>query len=159
MGPAPFAVAQERISSALVECVGTIEQTYSPGLLLIPRETTYEGVAHYTTCPVSDGVVTSGIYREVLTYTASCSANGGPSQGDITWSNGQRSHLVTTGVEVDVVGNLQVFTSVAQVFSGRYVGHLANIVTILPNITDLAACLAPPGLTANQGTATLTILP
>ncbi|MET9252259.1 hypothetical protein [Streptomyces sp. NPDC003717] len=151
------APAASAVGGPVLVCTGSVSQSYSPGLLLVPRQTTYHGTVSYSTCPVNDGAVTSGLYAESLTYTASCTANGGPSEADVAWNNGQHSHLAVTGVEADVAGNVQIFTSIGQVTSGRYVGHVVNIVTVLPNLATLAACLLPPGLTHNQGTATLTV--
>ncbi|MGI5484883.1 hypothetical protein [Streptomyces lavendofoliae] len=153
--PAPASAGAN--DAPLLECTGAVKQTYTPGLHVLPRFVTYKGTIEYKSC-VGDREITSGTYRETLEYIASCTVNGGPSQATIRWNNGQASELKVVGVEADVVGNVQVFTSVGNVASGRYSGHAVNIVTALPKLSSLADCLTPSGLTSVQGSSTLTIV-
>ncbi|MGA5559466.1 hypothetical protein [Streptomyces lavendulocolor] len=154
---APTSASARGSDAPLLECTGTVKQTYTPGLHVLPRFVTYRGTIEYSNC-VGDVEITSATYRETLEYFASCTANGGPSEATIRWNNGQASELKVVGVEADVVGNVQVFTSVGKVVSGRYSGHAVNIITALPKLSSLADCLTPSGLTEVQGSSTLTIV-
>ncbi|MCY0995881.1 hypothetical protein OWM54_01880 [Myxococcus sp. MISCRS1] len=144
----------------LVTCVGVEQSTYSPGLLLLtPRDVLFEGRIDYTSCPVSDGVVTSAVYVEsVVLKNATCTAAPSLSTATVAWSNQEVSTLSILGVEANVVGNLQVYTSVGTVTSGRYSGKLVNLVVAIPILDQLAACLSPQGLTTLNGLSTLTVL-
>lgn len=144
----------------LVTCSGEAASRYTPGLVLLqPRDVYFTGYGDLSTCAVSDGAVSSATYFEGLALQgATCLVNVSPTVATVSWSNGETSTLTVTGVEVNVVGALQVYTSVGLVATGRYQGHVVNVVRTFVALDRLLACLSPQGLTGMSGGATLTVL-
>ncbi|MFI1377645.1 hypothetical protein ACH4UY_37395 [Streptomyces longwoodensis] len=146
-----------------ITCTGGQTVTYNPGLKeTVPQTVTYTAIGNYGACPINDGVVTVK-YSEGGTVTnATCVAFPSTAAATLTWRllNGstQTSTVQVTGVEVDVAGATQIYTSVSTVLSGRYAGHLVNVtVAVVPDPANLTPCLTAAGLTKLEGASTLTI--
>ncbi|NOK35631.1 hypothetical protein HMI49_20745 [Corallococcus exercitus] len=145
----------------VVVCSGALQQAYRPGLLLTtPRDTVQRESLQFSGCPVNDGVVMTAVGLEPLHLKrATCIGNtAGASIATVTWSNGERSSVRLDPVEARADGAMQVFTFEGTIGSGRHTGHGVRLVTAVPTLTTLAACVQPSGLTANVGVATLTLL-
>ncbi|RKG94056.1 hypothetical protein [Corallococcus terminator] len=138
-----------------VQCDGDIEQTWAPGLKVLPRVVTYTNASDYNHCTTSVSAITSGTLDVTASSHNSCAANIGPSQATIAWSDGSSSTFTFQGVSANVVGNIQVFTSVGKVTHGRFQGDQVLLVNRSLN-TDLLACLWPQGLTRLAGSTSLT---
>ncbi|CAM4428599.1 hypothetical protein [Corallococcus exiguus] len=146
--------------SPVVVCSGALQQAYRPGLLLTtPRSSVQRESLQFSGCPVNDGVVMTAVGMETLHLKrATCINNaGGASIATVTWSNGEKSSVRLDRVEVRADGAMQVFTSEGTISTGRHAGHGVRLVTAVPTLTTLAACVQPSGLTANLGVATLTV--
>ncbi|GMU05237.1 hypothetical protein [Corallococcus caeni] len=160
--PASMKDAARTLGEApVVVCSGSLQQAYRPGLLLTtPRDTVQRESLQFSGCPVNDGVVVAAVGLETLHLKrATCIGNtGGASIATVTWSTGERSSVRLDHVEVRADGAMRVFTSEGTIDAGRHAGHGVRLVTAVPTLTTLAACVQPSGLTANVGVATLTIL-
>lgn len=147
--------------SPVVVCSGSLQQAYRPGLLLTTlRDTEQRESLRFNGCPVNDGVVMTTVKLDSLRLKrATCIGNtGGATSATLSWSNGEKSTVELNRVESRADGSMQVFTSEGTIRSGRHAGHLVRLVTAVPTLTTLAACVQPSGLTANLGIATLTVL-
>ncbi|RKH85481.1 hypothetical protein D7Y21_22830 [Corallococcus sp. AB045] len=147
--------------SPVVVCSGSLQQVYRPGLLLTtPRNSVQRESLQFSGCPVNDGVVMTAVGMETqhLKRATCIGGTGGASTATVTWSNGEKSSVKLNRVEAVVDGGMQVFTSEGTIGSGRHAGHGVRMVTAVPTLTTLAACVQPSGLTANVGVATLTVL-
>ncbi|WP_158621530.1 hypothetical protein [Corallococcus aberystwythensis] len=160
--PASMVDAARTLGEApVVVCSGSLQLAYRPGLLLTtPRDTVQRESLQFNGCPVNDGVVMTSVGLETLHLKrATCIGNaGGASTATVTWSNGEKSSVRLDRVEARADGAMQVFTSEGTIGSGRHAGLGVRLVTAVPTLTTLAACVQPSGLTANVGIATLTLL-
>ncbi|MBN8470393.1 hypothetical protein JYJ95_28125 [Corallococcus exiguus] len=147
--------------SPVVVCSGALQQAYRPGLLLTtPRNAVQRESLQFSGCPVNDGVVMTSVGMETqhLKRATCIGGTGGASTATVTWSNGEKSSVELNRVGAIVDGGMQVFTSEGTIGTGRHAGHGVRLVTAVPTLTTLAACVQPSGLTANVGVATLTVL-
>ncbi|RKG67377.1 hypothetical protein D7V80_16330 [Corallococcus sp. CA054B] len=160
--PASMTDAARALGEApVVVCSGSLQQAYRPGLLLTtPRNAVQRESLQFNGCPVNDGVVMVAVGMETqhLKRATCIGGTGGASTATVTWSNGEKSSVELARVEAVVDGGMQVFTSEGLIGSGRHAGHGVRLVTAVPTLTTLAACVQPSGLTANMGIATLTVL-
>ncbi|MBZ4330925.1 hypothetical protein [Corallococcus sp. AS-1-12] len=160
--PASMTDAARTLEEApVVVCSGSLQQAYRPGLLLTtPRNSMQRESLQFSGCPVNDGVVMTAVGMETqhLKRATCVGTTGGASTATVTWSNGEKSSVALERVEALVDGGMQVFTSEGTIHSGRHAGHGVRLVTAVPTLTTLAACVQPSGLTANVGIATLTVL-
>ncbi|MBN9681037.1 MULTISPECIES: hypothetical protein [unclassified Corallococcus] len=160
--PAVMTDAARTLEEApVVVCSGSLHQAYRPGLLLTtPRGSVQREALQFSGCPVNDGVVMTSVGMEAqhLKRATCIGGTGGASTATVTWSNGEKSSVVLERVEATLDGGMQVFTSEGTIGSGRHAGHGVRLVTAVPTLTTLAACVQPSGLTANLGVATLTVL-
>jgi hypothetical protein len=138
-----------------VNCSGTVNQTWTPGLKLLPQSVNYSNTTEYTSCTSSDPDITAGSISFTGTFTDSCLANIAPT-GEFTveWSDGTNSTLNLQGAGINVVGNVQTFTAIGTVTSGRFAGDQAVMVSTYL-VTQLAGCLTPEGLTQLSGSTSL----
>ncbi|NOK16376.1 hypothetical protein [Corallococcus carmarthensis] len=142
-------------AQADVQCSGTVNQTWKPGLQLLPRMVAYTNTSHYDQCNTSVPTLTSGSIHVSASFNNSCLANVGPSQATLQWNDGSASTFTFQGVGVNVVGNAQVFVSLGQVQSGRFAGDQVVLINSFLS-TAFAACATPQGLTSLAGSTTLT---
>ncbi|QAT81983.1 hypothetical protein EJ065_0375 [Corallococcus coralloides] len=160
--PASMTDAARTLEEApVVVCSGSLHQAYRPGLLLTtPRSSAQRESLQFSGCPVNDGVemVAVGMETQHLKRATCIGGTGGASTATVTWSNGERSSVALERVASVVDGGMQVFTSEGTIGSGRHAGHGVRLVTAVPTLTTLAACVQPSGLTANMGVAMLTVL-
>lgn len=153
-------VAFERAASADVidvSCTGTVDQTWSPGLKLLPRLVSYGNTTDYDSCSSSDPNIASGGFTISSQYTNSCLVNtGATGPFTVDWNDGSSSTLELTGVGVNAVGNVQVFTAIGSVTSGKFAGDQAVLINSFLS-TDFAACATTAGLTALSGSSSLVL--
>lgn len=148
---------------ALVNCaLGSSATTFSPGLLLAPRLINSTVTARYTCAVLTELSFRTGSSSVLLPpRMASCVNPLGtsPASQTIHWNTGGFSTLVGT-TTLTTVGNVVVVTGRGVVTAGDFVDrpyvNIAEYTNLMP--TELDACLAEPGLTQREGTATLTIL-
>jgi hypothetical protein len=152
----PVVSAKSSAASLIdVNCSGTVNQTWTPGLKILPRSVTYSNTTEFTSCTSSDPDITAGGISFSGTFTNSCLANlGATGEFTVEWSDGTNSTLNLQGAGVNVVGNVQVFTAVGTVTSGKFTGDQAVMVSAYL-VTQLAACLTPEGLTQLSGSTSL----
>jgi hypothetical protein len=140
-----------------INCSGAVDQTWTPGLKLLPQLVTYSNTTKYTSCTSSDPDITAGGVSFTGTFTNSCLANlGATGEFTIEWSDGATSTLNLQGAGINVVGNAQIFTAAGTVTSGRFTGDQAIMVNTYV-VTQLAACLTPNGLTQLSGSTSLVL--
>jgi hypothetical protein len=140
-----------------INCSGTVNQTWTPGLKLLPRMVSYNNTTQYTSCTSSDPDITAGSISFSGAFMNSCLANIGPTgEFTIEWSDGTTSTLELQGAGINVVGNVQIFTATGTVTSGRFVGDQAVMINTHV-VTQLAACLTPAGLTQLSGSTSLVL--
>lgn len=141
-----------------INCSGTVQQTWSPGLKLLPQLVDYSNTTEYTTCTSTDPDITEGAIFVTAEYTDSCLANVGTT-GEFTveWSDGTSSTMALEAVGINVVGTVQIFTAIGTVSAGRFLGDQAVMVNTYV-VTQLAACLTPQGLTELSGSTSLVLI-
>jgi hypothetical protein len=140
-----------------VSCQGSTSIDYNPGLLLTPQLVQYRESDQFSTCTSVDPTVTAGSLKTEATLMASCLQPLGTGDGlfTINWNNLQSSTINATFTVTSAGG---IVTSVANgvVVSGAFAGsRVQGVFTYLqPNLLQ---CVAPPGLTHQNGTASLLI--
>ncbi|MFY2560767.1 hypothetical protein ACN469_24395 [Corallococcus terminator] len=150
------APASAQLGLTDITCAGAVKQTWTPGLKLVPANVHYTNYTNYNLCTSTEPTITSGVMDMEATYFNSCLANIGGAELLVTWNDGSQSAFSVTGTGVNVAGNLQIFVSLGRVNSGRFAGDLVVLTNAYVS-TQLAACLAPAGMTSLVGTSTLVI--
>ena len=145
-----------RADAGSVTCTGTSDITYSPGLTLTPQNVTVDENDAVPSCTSTDPTVT-GMIIHPFSYpitNASCDDLRldpiGPT-GILHWDNGQDSTLSSVVSELTVTGGILQETVTATVTAGEFSGGAAVITWAYPLIDPLQ-CLAPGGLTTQDGT-------
>lgn len=156
-----FASAAAGSAQTLAQCVGTGATTYSPGLLLTPQVVSRNATAIYSPCVTLDPDVTYGIITEGnVTSSLSCLAilqgSGTLITRVITWNTGETSEWQFTS-SVQVLGGIHSVLQTGAITAGKFAGATA-IGTRTLLAPPLIECLAPPGVTRQQGLVTLTIV-
>lgn len=123
---------------------------------MLPQNIRYTNLTNYNVCTSTDPTIVSGVIDVDATFFNSCLANAEPVESTIQWNDGTASTLSILGIGVNVVGNVQVFTSIGSVISGRFQGDSVVLTNAFVTL-DLLGCLAPGGLTKLEGTSTLVI--
>lgn len=140
-----------------VDCSGTVNQTWTPGLKFLPQLVNYSNTTEYTSCTSSDPDITAGGVSFSREFTNGCLGNiGAKGQFTVDWSDGTTSTLNLQGAGIKVVGDVQVFTAAGTVTSGRFVGDQAAMVNTYV-FTQLAGRLTPAGLTQLSGSTSLVL--
>ncbi|MBB5084729.1 hypothetical protein [Nonomuraea endophytica] len=140
----------------LLQCQGSESVTYSPSVILTPRNVTITTNGQFTSCVDTQGQVTSGSYGETFTIAAGCNNLLDPFQAErvVTWSTGDSSTLTGSGSSTAALG--QVITTITgTVTAGRFQGRTVVQTITLPQ-TQLLLCLTT-GLTGTTGLTTLTL--
>ncbi|MCK8496825.1 hypothetical protein [Myxococcus fulvus] len=150
------APASAQVQLTDITCKGTVKQTWTPGLKVLPADVRYTNDTDFTECTSASTGITSGRIRVDATFNNSCLANIERVEAVIEWSDGSESSVSLLGIGVNVVGNLQVFTSLGRVTSGQFEGGLVSLTNAFA-ARDFLACLTPMGLRALQGRTALII--
>lgn len=148
-------------SAALVTCLGTAQQSYSPALTTTTKSTRISSALDYSTCvsaevdPPRPAVTSADI---AVDYTTDASCLVAPpvtsTTVDITWSNGLHSTAAVTVVVTRTTGTT-VVVSEGPITGGLFAGHLFNDTVTYPSL-DLLGCLGG-GIDHISGLATLTV--
>ncbi|MFF4197880.1 hypothetical protein [Nonomuraea sp. NPDC001831] len=149
--------ARPAYAATLVQCQGTETVTYSPGVVLTPRNVTLTVRGRFSSCLDSTGQVASGAYDEEFTIFVGCNDLLDPFQGEriIKWNTGDSSVIDGAGSSTAVGGQV-VTTFSGPVVQGRFQGrHAVETITLVQ--TELLQCLTT-GLTRATGLTTLTIV-
>ncbi|MEE1928780.1 hypothetical protein V1J52_11335 [Streptomyces sp. TRM 70351] len=156
------AAAVEQDDLALVVCVGTADQNYSPPLTTTNRTTHITSTHDYPSC--SDvqldpqyPTVTSA--STALDYTTEANCLVAPPVThptlDLLWSNGQHSYAAVTTVVTRSTGST-IVTSIGTIGSGLFAGHIVHEVVVYPSL-DVLGCLTT-GVTNVSGITTLEVV-
>lgn len=140
-----------------VTCKGAVKQTWTPGLKVFPQNITYTNLTNYNVCTSTDPTIVSGVIDVNATYFNSCLANAETVETTVRWNDGTSSTLSILGIGANVVGNVQIFTSLGSVVAGRFEGDSVVLTNTFVTL-DLLGCLASGGLTKLAGTSTLLII-
>ncbi|MEV4897035.1 hypothetical protein AB0K48_47570 [Nonomuraea sp. NPDC055795] len=140
----------------LLQCQGTESVSYSPSIILTPRDITITTSGQFTSCADGEGQVTSGSYGETFTIAAGCNSLLDSFQAErvVAWSTGDSSTLTVSGSTTAVLGQV-VTTITGTVTAGRFQGRTVLQTITLPQ-TQLLQCLTT-GLTGTTGLTTLTL--
>jgi hypothetical protein len=140
-----------------VSCLGSTTIDYHPGLLLTPQLVQYSETDQFSSCTSVDPTLTAGSLPIEASLVVSCLEPLGTGDGRyiINWNNLQSSTIDAT-FTVTLVGGTLTSVGSGVVVSGAFAGSNAQGVFtyVQPNLLQ---CLAPPGLTHQNGTATLLI--
>ncbi|WP_131736112.1 hypothetical protein [Actinomadura roseirufa] len=141
-----------------VTCTGTSHLAYSPGLTFTPQSVTITETDTYTSCASSDPTLTSGHISGSFTVAGLSCANvtAGPDRYPVIWNNGQTSIIAFTQTEATVVAGVQQYVGTGTVTSGEFNGDTAVFTWAYLPPSPLN-CLAPGGLTSQDGTVTAVI--
>ncbi|MGA5559460.1 hypothetical protein [Streptomyces lavendulocolor] len=163
-GAVPSATA---VTPRLACLTGNQNQTYSPGIVLLPRDVTVTGSGQYSSCSSSDGRnITTGSFNVSGRGTASCLAASLPTLNTVSWTSttGERYNSVmrfNSGVDLKPVGQ-SVVVITGEVVSGLYEGRMVEKTIILTNANLLTSTeclnLTGEGLVASGGPVQLAIL-
>ncbi|WP_132115981.1 hypothetical protein [Actinocrispum wychmicini] len=158
--PAP--AAQAAVGS--VTCTGSSHAAYNPGLTLTPQTITVTETDTVPNCTSTDSTLTSVITAGPYSYPV---ANAGCNYamvipvggGSLTvhWNNGQTSTLTGLVNELTATGGIVQNIAVGTVTAGEFTGAAATITYAYPLVNTLQ-CLAPGGLTSQDGTILVQII-
>ncbi|MUN39006.1 hypothetical protein [Actinomadura litoris] len=139
-------------------CTGTSHLAYSPGLTFTPQTTTITETDTYTSCASSDPTLTSGhISGSFPVAGLSCATlAAGPDRYPVIWNNGQTSTIAFAQTEATIVAGVQQYVGTGTVISGEFNGATAVFTWAYLPPSPLN-CLAPGGLTSQDGTVTAVI--
>ncbi|MFI9561032.1 hypothetical protein [Nonomuraea endophytica] len=151
-----IAILPAPAASAAVDsltCTGTSHLAYSPGLTFTPQTVTLTETDTYTSCVSSDPTLTSGHISGSFTVAGlSCAyLTAGPDRYRVNWNNGQTSTIAFTETEATVVAGVQQYVGIGTVTSGEFNGGTAVFTWAYLPPSPLN-CLAPGGLTSQNGT-------
>ncbi|MFC4055075.1 hypothetical protein ACFOY4_35760 [Actinomadura syzygii] len=134
-------------------CTGTSHLAYSPGLTFTPQTVTITETDTYTSCTSSDPTLTSGHISGSFPVAGLSCANvtAGPDRYPVIWNNGQTSTIAFTETEATVVAGVQQYVGTGTVTSGEFNGDTAVFTWAYLPPSPLN-CLAPGGLTSQDGT-------
>ncbi|MGW0932911.1 hypothetical protein [Streptomyces sp. NPDC002644] len=150
-------------SSVLVDCLGSVTSTFSPGLHLLPATITLSSSGPLGTCVGGDADHVTGSYTASGTGTLSCTLNLPlPASGTVTWRDADGkvsdvSQFTALAVPLRPLGQ-NVVAVTGTITTGDYTGRGIVLEFVLPNIA-LTACLTPAGATGAAGPANITVLP
>ncbi|WP_018680712.1 hypothetical protein [Actinokineospora enzanensis] len=157
--PAPAAHA----AVGSVTCTGNSHVTYTPGLTLTPQTVTVQETDTIPSCTSTDPTLTSVITGGPFSYPAPDAACNylelNPTGGGtltIHWNNGQTSTLTGLASTLTATGGIVQNTATGTVTAGEFTGASATIAWIYALVNPLQ-CLAPGGLTTQDGTILLQI--
>lgn len=145
--------------AASVTCTGTSSISYSPGITVTPRTSTYAESDAFSSCVSSDATLTSGIASAGYTDSFTCLSPVSTSEDShytVHWNNGHTSTFDLTYTDTIVAG-VENVTAVGSVISGDFTGATATFVWIYTAPNPLA-CLTTTGVTSQSGTVVTTIL-
>lgn len=151
--PASAAHAADNIT-----CTGTSHLAYSPGLTFTPQTVTLTETDTYSSCASSDPSLTSGSIAGSFTVVGLSCANvaSGADGYRINWNNGQHSSMAFNEAESTIVAGVQQYIGTGTVASGEFAGDTA-VVTWVYTVASPLDCLAPGGLTSQNGTVIVEI--
>ncbi|GGQ26054.1 hypothetical protein [Streptomyces mutabilis] len=140
----------------VVQCTGTENTTYSPGVLFQAREITLSTTGTFTSCLDATGQVASGGYGEQFTLFVGCNDLLGPFTGRraITWNTGDTSVITGSGSSTAIAGQV-ITTFTGTVTQGPFQGSSAVQTITLPQLNTIK-CLTT-GITDATGITTLTL--
>lgn len=139
-------------------CVGTLENTYKPGLTLTPQTHTVTNHTNYSEClSLSHPQITSATSHVTVEAVTSCLIVLQPGSGSktIKWNTGQHS-VFEWNRTVTSAGAVTIVTLTGHITSGPFQGHAAVEVETFP-VIDFADCLAPGGLKSRSALVALEI--
>jgi hypothetical protein len=151
----------------LVQCEGTNNSAFSPGLTNVTQNVTATTDANYSPClhVLVPPLLMTASAHSVFTRMQQCQTlmGGGPGESVLQWTNGESSTWTWISTTNVVGGNLATVLT-GSISAGRYAGHSASGTFLLTPLlagqpTDfLTACASPGGVTQIRGPFTFTIL-
>ena len=142
-----------------IQCQGTHTASFNPGLLFTSQLVTLKDSTIYAVCTsVSNPEITYGLSGVTTMFPADCVgflAGGTSVTRTITWNTGETSTWLFAGSTQNITGT-NVVTQIGVIVAGKFAGSTAIGVLALV-APPVIQCLAPPGVTRNQGLASLSI--
>ncbi|MFY1825442.1 hypothetical protein ACN47A_05960 [Myxococcus fulvus] len=148
--------ASAQVELADITCKGTVKQTWTPGLRMLPANVRYTNDTHFTECTSASTGITAGRIRVDETFTNSCLVNIERVEAVIEWSDGSESTVELLGIPVNVLGSLQIFISLGRVTSGQFEGGAVSLTNVFA-ASDFLPCLTPTGLRSLSGRSGIVI--
>ncbi len=150
--------ATAQSSEVLVSCAGLETSQFSPGLTLLPRQTTIHADADYTCTgvPVEWRGATS---HTDGTAVASCATLSLPQvRENVRFTDNDRAVIFYQTAAAGRVGGVNVVILTGQVESGPYTGHTAIKTVELVPAELPTECATQDGLDTSTGSAQLQLL-
>lgn len=155
----PFSAGVAHADTGGITCTVSSVVTYSPGMTLVSSQQNVTFDVHYNDCvSASQPAITSANPTGSAVEDAGCLQGIVPPQSGtftITWNTGQASTFDYLAVEAQA-GGQDVYTTTATITSGVFTGDAMEEV-ISENSPNLLQCLAPPGVTSQNGTGAVVI--
>ena len=147
-------------STFIIQCLGSINSTFNPGITTSPRTTTLTVSVSESTCALPLGANLTGTLYNSGAAPISCVDlfQVVPPPGTYNWSNGQASTVKWDSLTVVNGDVTSVATSLGTVISGYDAGAQVKVVDTYLN-SSLLACNSPQGLTSLNGTEVLLFTP
>jgi hypothetical protein len=144
-----------RAQVQLLTCPGTGATSYSPGLTFTPQPTSVTSTGTLGPCVGTEPVV-SATLSIVAQGTQGCLLGSAAGFLQLQWND-----LTTSTIQGSIAASVRpdgevVTAATGKVIAGRFLDDTV-VLTFTGLQSQLTACLAPPGVTATAGPATLTI--
>lgn len=155
--PAATHTGAAHLQPGVLQCQGTESDTYSPGVVIQPRQFTVTTTGRFTSCLDGAGAVMSGTYGpEQFTLDAGCSDLFDAFRGvrTIRWNTGDTSVMEGSGQSSEAAGQV-ITTFTGTIIQGRFQGLSALQTITLPQ-PGVLQCLTT-GYTGATGVTTLTL--
>ncbi|NTX16769.1 hypothetical protein HUA74_40735 [Myxococcus sp. CA051A] len=142
----------------LATCLGPQQQTYSPALKLLPRQTYFSAEATLNVCVTLDPALSSARFQVAGGGVASCTLASLQSRIVLEWNTGETSIIdMSSPLDLKPLGQT-VVPSYGTVISGRFEGALVvSVLELTPNDLALLKCLTT-GVTESSGLISMTFL-
>ncbi len=145
-----------RAQVQLLICPGTGATHYSPGLTFTPEPTSVVSTGTLGPCVGPGSPVVSASLSIVAQGTQGCLLGSAAGFLQLQWND-----LTTSTIQGSIAASVRpdgevVTVATGKVIAGRFLDDTV-VLTFAGLQSQLAACLAPPGVTATAGPATLTI--
>jgi hypothetical protein len=145
-----------RAQVQLLTCPGTGATSYSPGLTFTPQPTSVNSTGTLGPCVGTDSPIVSASLSIVAHGTQGCLLGSAAGFLQLQWND-----LTTSTIQGSIAASVRpdgevVTVATGKVIAGRFLDDTV-VLTFTGLQSQLTACLAPPGVTATAGPATLTI--
>ncbi|MBP5973359.1 hypothetical protein HW132_11590 [Brasilonema sp. CT11] len=130
--------------------------SYSPGLTLTSRQTTFTATGSFSPCVSSDPTLKAATFRFTGQGQYSCLLNSaGPSTVTYNWNDGRFSTVSLDATVSNRVGSETIYTSTGLVTAGEFLNArvVLQAVSVSPQPDK---CLTSEGVTDLDGALTLT---